>query len=146
VQDYFDTLAEIRGIEIKEQAAVNDSIILTSTKQLGEDMKTLHINTKEATNKYFAAKDRQLNNAINACNYSDAQKLQMGKIKFALELCVRGRVYPATFGKRAVSIKVPTASFIVDHKMLTLLESDWESLGVYKKISPQGTQYCMLRH
>lgn len=106
-------------------------------------MKTLHIDTKEAKNKYFAANDRQMRNTINASGYSDRQKHQMEKVKLGLELCIQGTIYPTTFGKKASSIKVKVGANIFDKVLLALFESDWALLGMYKKISPQGTQYCM---
>lgn len=108
-------------------------------------MRTETLDTKEASNKFWALQDRRMRNYANATLYTDAQKIRMERIKLALELCVRGTVYEVSFGKRSASVKVQDGAWVSDRKSLALLEEDWAVEGIYKKVTPQGFQYHMTR-
>ncbi len=108
-------------------------------------MRTVVLNTEEASNKFWALQDRRMRNHVNKTLYTTAQQIRLERIKLALELCVRGTVYDVSFGKRSASVKVQNGAYITDNKMLALLEADWEKEGIYKKVSAQGFQYHLAR-
>lgn len=108
-------------------------------------MKTVTLDTKEASNKFFALQDRRMRNYANKTLYTLAQQIRLDRIKLALELCVRGTVYEVSYGKRSASVKVQDGAFIADRKSLTLLEQDWAKEGIFKKVSAQGFQYHLTR-
>jgi hypothetical protein len=108
-------------------------------------MRTVILETKESTNKFWALQDRRMRNIANKTLYTQAQQIRLERIKLALEMVISGTVYDASFGKRSASIKVQEGARIVDNKMLALLEQDWEKEGIFKKVSAQGFQYHMPR-
>jgi hypothetical protein len=108
-------------------------------------MYTVTLDTKEASNKFWALQDRRMRNHANKTLYTQAQQIRLDRIKLALEIVVRGTVYEPSFGKRSASVKVQDGAWIADRKMLALLESDWAKEGIYKKVSAQGFQYHLTR-
>lgn len=102
-------------------------------------MKAHTINTEEATNKWWAAKDRSMRNIANASHYTEAQRIRAERMRMALTVCYAGIVYEPSYGKQGVSIKV--VGFVADKKNLRALESDWSQAGVVKKESAQGIIY-----
>lgn len=108
-------------------------------------MRTVVLDTKESSNKFWALQDRRMRNHANKTLYTQAQQIRLERIKLALELIVNGTVYETSFGKRSASVKVQEGARVTDNKMLALLEADWEKEGIYKKVSAQGFQYHMPR-
>jgi hypothetical protein len=108
-------------------------------------MLTVSLDTKESSNKFFALQDRRMRNHANKTLYTTAQQIRLDRIKLALEMVVHGTVYDVSYGKKSASVKVQDGATIVDKKTLKLLEADWESEGIYKKVSAQGFQYHMPR-
>jgi hypothetical protein len=108
-------------------------------------MLTVSLDTKESSNKFFALQDRRMRNHANKTLYTMTQQIRLDRIKLALELVVRGTVYDVSYGKKSASVKVQDGATIVDKKTLKLLEDDWESEGIFKKVSAQGFQYHMPR-
>jgi hypothetical protein len=108
-------------------------------------MKTISLDTKEASNKFFALQDRRMRNHVNKTLYTEAQNLKLTRIKLALEMCVKGTVYEVSYGKKSASVKVQDGAFVGDPKMLALFEADWAVEGIYKKVTPQGFQYHLPR-
>lgn len=102
-------------------------------------MQAQHIDTKEASNKRFAVYDRRMRNIANASHYTEAQRTRAERMKLGLELCYAGIVYTPSYGTTGISIKV--VGFVSDRKNLKALEAEWESMGVIKKESAQGTIY-----
>jgi hypothetical protein len=108
-------------------------------------MRTVTLDTKEAPNKFFALQDRRMRNAVNKTLYSYAQQTQLGRIKLALEQIVRGTVYDVGYGRRSAGVKVQAGAVITNRRLLALLEADWAKQGIYKKETPQGFQYHLVR-
>ena len=108
-------------------------------------MRTVILDTKESSNKFWALQDRRMRNHANKTLYTQAQQIRLERIKLALELIISGKVYETSFGKRSASVKVQDGARVVDNKMLALLEADWEKEGIFKKVSAQGFQYHMPR-
>ena len=103
-------------------------------------MKAQDLNTQEAPNKWWAARDAAQRSYAASTHYAEAQKLQAERMKLALELVYAAKQIFVTFRQKFVVIKVD-AAVIRDRKTLRLLEADWEQVGVTKLVSPQGVTY-----
>ena len=105
-------------------------------------MKTVDLDTKEAPNKWWAARDARMRNYANSTRYSNTQKIAAERMKLALELVYAARAVHIAYGKTGVSLKVDRG-FVRDRKELSLLEQGWAAAGVIKKVSAQGVLYRM---
>jgi hypothetical protein len=103
-------------------------------------MKACNIDTQEAPNKWWAAQDARMRNIVNMSRYSDAEKVRAERMKLALELAYFAKSVYIAFGKKGISVKVDGAE-VRDRKNLKLLEAEWTTAGIVKKISPQGVIY-----
>lgn len=103
-------------------------------------MKACTIDTQEAPNKWWAAQDARMRNIVNMSQYSESDKIRAERMKLALELVYSAKSVYIAFGKKGISLKVDGAD-VRDRKNLKLLEADWTTAGVVKKISPQGVIY-----
>jgi hypothetical protein len=108
-------------------------------------MRTVNLDTKEATNKWWAVQDRRMRNIANQSLYTQAQQVRMDRIKLALELVISGQVFEVNYGKRGASVKIAVGFNIKDRKGLRQLENDWAQEGIFRKETAQGTLYFMPR-
>lgn len=97
-------------------------------------MKTITINTDEAPNKWWAARDAQMRNTVNASRHSAADKIRAERMLFALQLCYRAKGFYISYGKNGITVKVDKVVGVADRKNLKLLEKDWNAQGVVKKV------------
>ena len=105
-------------------------------------MKTSMLRTEEAPNKWWAARDASMRNAVNATRYTDHQKIAAERMKLALELVYSAKGVYIAYGKKGISLKVDGAQ-VRDRKELSLLEQGWASAGMVKRVSAQGVIYRM---
>lgn len=103
-------------------------------------MKAQELNTQEAPNKWWAARDAAMRNYANSTHYTEQQKIAAERMKWALELVYWASGIHIAYGKKGISIKVDKPA-VKDRKELRLLEAGWELAGIVKKISPQGIIY-----
>ena len=103
-------------------------------------MQTQNLNTQEAPNKWWAARDARQRNLANKSHYSQQQQIAAERMKWALELVYSAKDVHVSFGKKGVSIKVDKA-VVRDPKELDLLEKGWALAGIVKKVSAQGVIY-----
>ena len=89
---------------------------------------------------WCAAKDASLKHAVNASNFSDAQKAKAERVKLALELVYSASTISITNCKKWIRVKVHNGT-IRDRKNLRLLEGDWAIQGIVKNHTPQGIIY-----
>lgn len=101
-------------------------------------MQTKFINTEEAPNKWWAARDARMRSAANKTHYSSTQQVQAERMRQALELVYAGRFFEPKYNKTFITIKIEGA-MVRDKKNLALLEQEWNKLG--KRPSPQGVNY-----
>jgi hypothetical protein len=104
-------------------------------------MKAQTLNTQEAPTKWWAARDAQMRNAVNATLHTDKDKLRAERMKMALELCYGAKGFYISYGKRGISVKVDKVTAVRNRKQLRALEADWDLQGVVKKESAQGVIY-----
>lgn len=103
-------------------------------------MKQTVLDTQEAPNKWWAARDAQMRNIANKSHHTEQSKIRAERMKLALELVYAGKQFYIAYGKRGISIKIDRA-IVRDNKNLALLERDWTASGVTKKVSAQGIIY-----
>ena len=103
-------------------------------------MRTVTLRTEEAPNKWWAARDARMRNAVNATLYTDSQRTAAERMKVVLEMVYAAKSVYIAYGKRGISLKVDGAR-VVDRKELGFLEEGWASAGVEKRVSAQGVIY-----
>jgi hypothetical protein len=103
-------------------------------------MNTKELDTKEATNKWWAARDARMRNYANSTLYTDKVKIRAERMKLVLEMLYAARAVYIAYGKRGVSVKVDRAH-VRDRKELATMEALWASEGTVKKVSEQGVIY-----
>lgn len=109
-------------------------------------MKTLELDTKDAGYFKFAAmRDARMKSYAASTHYTDAQKLQAERMKLALGLVFKAKEIYITFRKKFVVVKVDGPQYIRDKKSLTLLEKDYEKLGIQKVATAQGIAYRIIK-
>lgn len=104
-------------------------------------MKAQDLNTQEATNKWWAARDAAQRSYAASTHYTDAEKTRAERMKLALELVYAAKAVFVTFRQKFVVVKVDYPTATKYPKDLALLEADWEKEGVVKLKSPQGITY-----
>ena len=103
-------------------------------------MKTIHLDTKEAPNKFWAALDARQRNLNNKSLWSAKEQLRAERMLMALTTVYNCKNSHISYGKKAISIKLDKPRLSrADH--LVSLEEEWSSLGVIKKVSDQGILY-----
>jgi hypothetical protein len=103
-------------------------------------MQTKIINTEEAPKKWWAAQDARMRNIANKSHYSYQIQTQVERMKLALSVVYGAKAIYDAFGKTGISIKVD-GPWVKNRKELALLEAEWATKGITKKISPQGVTY-----
>lgn len=103
-------------------------------------MQEKFINTEEASNKWWAARDARMRSAANKTHYSSVQQVQAERMRQALELVYAGRFFDPKYNKTFITIKIEGA-MVKDKKNLALLEQQWSQLGIRKRPSQQGVNY-----
>ena len=104
-------------------------------------MKAQQLNTQEAPNKWWAARDAQMRNLANKSHHSAKDQVRAERMKTVLELCYRAKGFYIAYGKHGISIKIDKIVAIADRKNLRALEKEWTAQGVVKKESAQGIIY-----
>lgn len=103
-------------------------------------MKMQSLNTQEAPNKWWAARDARIRNYANSTLYSQSQRTAAERMKLALEMVYYAKNIYIAYGKTGISLKVDGAK-VRDCKELGLLEAGWSIVGFIKRVSPQGVIY-----
>ena len=103
-------------------------------------MHTVTLNTEEAPNKFWAARDARMRNYANSTRYDSATKIRAERMKLVLEMLYAARAVYIAYGKRGVSVKVDRAS-VRDKRELAAMEAQWASEGTVKRVSAQGVIY-----
>lgn len=103
-------------------------------------MKAQDLNTQEATNKWFAARDAAQRSYAASTHYKDSQKVSAERMKLALELVFAAKNIFVTFRQKFITVKVERP-VVRDRKALRELEAEWELQGITKLVSAQGVVY-----
>lgn len=108
-------------------------------------MQSSTLDTQAAPVKWWAAQDARMRNIANRSHYPESVQIRAERMVLALGLCYSARGIHEAFGKQGVSIKVDRPTWVRDRKNLLLLEQDWATAGVVKRVSAQGIIYRFAR-
>ena len=89
---------------------------------------------------WFAARDARMRSFANSSLYTEAEKNRAERMRMGLTLVYAGKEFHIEYRKKFISVKIDKAT-IRDRKCLALLESDYEVLGVVKRVTNQGVTY-----
>ena len=103
-------------------------------------MKAKVLDTQEAPNKWWAARDAQMRATAMWSHYSAAQRTQAERMKLGLELVYAAKGIHINPRNKFITIKVD-GPVIKDRKNLRLLEKDYAAAGITKAESAQGVMY-----
>lgn len=107
-------------------------------------MQSSTLDTKEATNAFFAARDARMRNYAMGSTYSAAEKLRAERMKLGLELAYNSDEIHINYRGKFIAVKMSNAS-VRDRNTMNKLESMYAIEGVVKRISKQGTIYRIPR-
>lgn len=103
-------------------------------------MKHTDLDTKEAGNKWFAARDAQMRNYARSTHYNEAQKIAAERMKLALELCYGNKGIYINYRDKFIAVKVAGA-WVKNKFELMVLEAEYTKRGIKKAESAQGIIY-----
>ena len=103
-------------------------------------MKDRVIDTQEAPNKWWAARDARMKSAAMWTHYSDKQRIRAERMALGLEMVYWSTGIHINPRNKFITIKVDKAQ-VKDNKTLSLLEKDYEAEGITKVVSAQGIIY-----
>lgn len=102
-------------------------------------METRILATEDAPNKLGAYLDARARSTANATHYTQHQRTRIERLKVGLELVYEGEFY-VVYGKTGCGVKIHNAQ-VSDAKSLVLLESQYATEGIIKKVTAQGVKY-----
>lgn len=103
-------------------------------------MKGHAIDTQEAPNKWWAARDARMRAAAQWTHYTQAERTQAERMALGLEMVYSAKGIHINPRQRFITIKIDRP-VVKDRKTLALLEQDYAALGVIKVVSAQGIIY-----
>jgi hypothetical protein len=103
-------------------------------------MKDRVIDTQEASNKWWAARDARMRAAAMWSHYSSAQRTRAERMVLGLGMVYSAKGIHINPRQKFITIKVDGAQ-VKDNKTLALLEKDYEAEGITKVVSAQGIIY-----
>lgn len=102
-------------------------------------MNTSKLNTEEAPNKWWAARDAHMRNICNKTLWDDDVLLQVDRMAGIMDMLYYGKVHKR-FGKRQVTLKIERAR-VKDKRLIAEMEAHWAEQGISKKVTAQGIIY-----
>jgi len=93
---------------------------------------------------WFAARDARMRSYENASLYTEAEKNRAERMRMGLTLVYRAKEFHIEYRKKFISVKIDKA-MVYDRKSLALLESDYNAIGVVKRVTGQGVTYRIPR-
>lgn len=103
-------------------------------------MKDRVIDTQEAPNKWWAARDARMKSAAMWTHYTDKQRVRAERMALGLDMVYANKGIHINPRIKFITIKVDNA-YVKDNKTLALLEKDYEAEGITKVVSAQGIIY-----
>ena len=89
---------------------------------------------------WFAARDARMRSFANASLYTEAEKNRAERMRMGLTLVYSAKEFHIEYRKKFISLKIDKP-VVRDRKTLALLESDYNLLGVVKRVTNQGITY-----
>ena len=107
-------------------------------------MRTVDIDTQEAPNAFFAARDARMRNYAVGSTYSAQERLRAEQIKLGLECVYRATEVHINYRQRFIAVKLSNA-IVRDRASVADLEAFYASQGIEKRVSAQGIIYRIPR-
>ena len=103
------------------------------------------LDTKEASNAFFAARDARMRNYALSSTYTPAERLRAEQVKLGLECVYRSTEVHINYRKKFIAVKLSNA-LVRDRASVADLEAFYAQEGIVKRTSAQGTIYRIPRH
>ena len=107
-------------------------------------MLTRDLDTKEACNAFFAARDARMRNYAMSSTYTEQERLRAEQVKLGLECVYRVTEVHINYRQKFIAVKLSNA-IVRDRASVADLEAFYASQGIEKRISAQGTIYRIPR-
>ena len=101
-------------------------------------MNTVELETRKASNAWWATVDARTKSYAASTHYSDSEKLVAERVKMVLEMCYTDKIY---INYRQKFIVLKAVGSVRDPAMLASLEEEWTERGYTKAVSAQGVIY-----
>jgi hypothetical protein len=118
--------------------------LIIHTCSTGDSMLTSTLDTKEASNAFFAARDARMRNYALSSTYTAAERLRAEQVKLGLECVYRSKEVHINYRQKFIAVKL-TNALVRDRASVADLEAFYASQGIVKRISAQGTIYRIPR-
>lgn len=102
-------------------------------------MNTVEIESTRAPRAWYAAKDAAIKSYAASTHFSNAQRLEVDRVRLVLDMAYSGKVY-VNYRKKFAVVKIENAR-VQDPKLLKELEQEYETRGYTKVVSKQGVLY-----
>ncbi|CAB4129835.1 hypothetical protein UFOVP116_137 [uncultured Caudovirales phage] len=102
-------------------------------------MKATFKDTPESNVKWWAAQDARMRSIANKSKWDTKTQLKVEAMKAVLGYIYSGKIYES-YNVKSVSVKIDQA-IVKDKKLLRQAESNWDSEGIVKTVTPQGVLY-----
>ena len=103
------------------------------------------LDTKEASNAFFAARDARMRNYALSSTYTPAERLRAEQVKLGLECVYSSTEVHINYRKNFIAVKLSNA-LVRDRASVADLEAFYAQEGIVKRTSAQGTIYRIPRH
>jgi hypothetical protein len=103
------------------------------------------LDTKEASNAFFAARDARMRNYALGSTYTAAERLRAEQVKLGLECVYSSTEVHINYRKKFIAVKLSNA-LVRDRASVADLEAFYAQEGIVKRTSAQGTIYRIPRH
>jgi hypothetical protein len=102
------------------------------------------LDTKEASNAFFAARDARMRNYAMSSTYTDKERLKAERVKLALECVYRVTEVHINYRQKFIAVKLCNA-IVRDRASVADLEAFYAQEGIVKRTTAQGTIYRIPR-
>jgi hypothetical protein len=102
------------------------------------------LDTKEASNAFFAARDARMRNYAMSSTYTDKERLKAERVKLALECVYRVTEVHINYRQKFIAVKLCNA-IVRDRASVADLEQFYAQEGIVKRTTAQGTIYRIPR-
>jgi hypothetical protein len=107
-------------------------------------MQSRDLDTQQAPNRWWAARDARMRSIAMASTWSQTKLIQAESIRQVIPLVYTCRDVYVNPRQKFITIKVENAR-VKDRQNLDLLEQEWEAKGIKKCESAQGVIYRVPR-
>ena len=107
-------------------------------------MLTSTLDTKEASNAFFAARDARMRNYAMSSTYTERERLKAERVKLALECVYRVTEVHINYRQKFIAVKL-TNAIVRDRASVADLEAFYAQEGIVKRETAQGTIYRIPR-